>query len=99
MSGTLRAALLFAGVAIVTGYRLVDVDSLAQLHANPFQPLEAIRSFLHSSVLNIFVGHAVRAFSPPRIEALYLAATSLALGAVLLHGHRTFADPGQRWTF
>ena len=97
--GTGRAALLLVAIAVVTGPRFVDGEALIQLHADPFRVLDELRRFLHSSLVNIFVGHAFGAVSPRRVQALSLTATALALGAVLLYGHRAIADPSQRWTF
>lgn len=99
-SATRRAALLFAAVVLVTGVRFADMSSLGELHARPLQLLDSPRDhYLHSSLVNIFVGHALQAVSPRRIQTLYLGAMALALGAMLLYGHRAVADPAERWTF
>ena len=97
--GTGRAALLLVAIAVVTGPRFADEALLIQLHTDPFRPLEEVRRYLHASLVNIFVGHALGAVSLGRVQALSVTATALALGAVLLYGHRAIADPRQRWTF
>lgn len=99
-SATFSAAFLFAAIVLVTGVRFADVAALGELHARPLQRLDSPRAeYLHSSLVNIFVGHALQAVSPRRIQAFYLGAMALALGAILFYGHRSVADAGERWTF
>jgi hypothetical protein len=97
---TRRAALLLVAVVLVTGVRFADFSSLGELHARPFDPLADPRDrYLHASLINIFVGHALGAVSPRRMYVLYLGATALALGLILLYGHRAVRDPDERWAF
>jgi hypothetical protein len=93
------AALLFAAIVLVTGVRFVNLSTMGALHARPLERLEPSEQYLHASLLNIFVGHTFRAWSIPRMRVMYLGALTLALGAILLYGHRAVADPVERWTF
>ena len=96
---TLQGLLFFAAIVLVTGVRFVDEDALAALHAEPFRAVPEMRAYLHASPLGVFVGHAVRADSPRRAQALSMTMTAAALGAVLLYGRSALAEPGQRWIF
>jgi hypothetical protein len=99
-SATARAALLFGAIVLVTGVRFADLSQLVALHAQPFRLLDSPQKwFLHGSLLNIFAGHALHVESPLQIRGFYLAATFLAIGAILYYGHRGLADPGERWRF
>ena len=99
-STTLRAALLFAAIVAVTGVRFVDLDDLVALHTHPLRLIEDSRAhYLHASLVSAFLGHALEAVSPRRVQALYLTAALLALAAILLYGHRAIVDPAQRWIF
>jgi hypothetical protein len=99
-SATARGALLFGAVVVVTGVRFVGLPFLVSLHADPLRLLERQDQwFLHGSILNIFVGHALHVVEPLQIQGFYLVASLLAMAALLYYGHRALPDEGPRWTF
>jgi hypothetical protein len=88
--GFLAAFFLFYGP------EFVELRPNHALHVNPFAPLEPDYQYLHNSILGPFLGHALSLHRVFEIIALYLAATVLAAGAMLLYVRQRWDDPDAR---